>query len=205
MLAVDYRGIGRSGGEGTAHGLYTDAEAMLRYLTDGTAQGGRGVPSHRVVTHGYSIGSAPATELARNHAGTDPLRLAALVLHCPIASFGAAAAYKQPAGTSRVTKAVVSKVASWGVGFNNKKKMLHIDLPVHIVYAKDDTFVDPADARAIAAVQRAGPHTTVQAIRYGDHTDVRYIFNNNNNTANNDPIAPTSGTLDAFLTGLPRN
>lgn len=204
VLAVDYRGVGLSGGSGTAHGLYMDAEAMLRYLTDNPVRGGKGIAPHHVVAHGYSIGSAPATELARNHCGTDPLRLGALVLHCPIASFGSAAAFKQPAGTPAAMKYVVKKVASWGVGFNNKKKMLHIDLPVHIIYARGDTYVDPADARAIAGVQRAGPATTIQADANGDHPNVGNIFINANNTAVNDPVAPTSGTLSAFLTGLPR-
>lgn len=204
VLAVDYRGIGESSGTGTAHGLYTDAEAMLRYLTDGTSRGGKAIPADRVVVHGFSIGSAPATDLARHHSGNDPLRLGGLVLHCPISSFGSAAAYKQGQGASQIQKRVVKKVASWGVGFDNKKKLLHIDLPVHIVYARDDTFVDPADSRTLAQVQRAGA-TTIQAYRLGDHTDVGNIFVNANNTGAADATAPTTGTLEQFLTNLPRN
>jgi len=205
VLAVDYRGIGESTGRGTAHGLYMDAEAMLRYLTDHISRGGRQVAADRVVVHGFSIGSAPATDLARKHCGHDPLRLGALVLHCPIASFGSAAAFKQPPGTTARMKKVVSKVASWGVGFDNKKKMLHIDLPVHVIYAQNDTFVDPADARTLGGVLRGGAATTLQSCRFGDHTNVSYIFNNAFNTIAAHATAPTTGTLDGFLTGLPRN
>ena len=191
VLAVDYRGIGKSTGKGTAHGLYTDAEAMLEYLTGDAASNGRGWRAGRVVVHGFSLGSGPATELAvRRSAGTG--RVCGLVLHCPFASFGSAAAFKS-GGIP-----IVGKIASWGVGYDNIHKLLHTNLPLHVVYAANDTFVDPQDGVNLAAVNRGAAATTKQEYT-GDHPDCGRMFNNNWNV-----LANTTGTLDAFVTGLPR-
>ena len=59
ILAFDYRGYGESGGSPTEAGLYADAEAAYRYLTD-TLQ----VPAERIVLFGHSLGSTVAVELA---------------------------------------------------------------------------------------------------------------------------------------------
>lgn len=191
VLAVDYRGIGKSTGRGTAHGLYTDAEAMLDYITADPSRNGRGWAADRVVVHGYSMGSGPATELAVRHSGATD-RIGALVLHCPFASFGSAAAFK----TGGLW--IVGKIASWGVGYDNIHKILHTNLPLHVVYAAQDTFVNPQDGVGIAAVNRGVP-TTKQEYT-GDHPDCGRMFNNNWNVAAN-----TTGTLDNFVTNLPRN
>ena len=199
VLAVDYRGIGESTGSGTAHGLYTDAEVMLDYLTDDRSSNGLGWREDRVVVHGFSIGSAPATDLAKKRSANGAVPFGGLVLHCPIGSFASTARFKQrQVGAGETMQRVASKVASWGVGFNNVDKMLHVTMPVHVVYAVGDTFVDPQDAVALANVQHAG-NSTIQAYRFGDHTDCDRIFNNNYNVAN-----LTTSTLDAFVTGLPR-
>jgi hypothetical protein len=192
VLAVDYRGIGKSTGRGTSHGLYTDADAMLDYLIGDQSLNGRGWAADRVVVHGFSLGSGPATELAVRHsAGVD--RVGGLVLHCPFASFGSAAAFKSG------NNWVVGKIASWGVGYDNIHKVLHTNLPLHVVYARDDTFVNPQDGANIAGVNRGAAVTTKQEYR-GDHTDCDRMFNNGYNV-----VANTTGTLDGFVTGLPRN
>jgi uncharacterized protein len=59
LLAFDYRGYGESGGVPSEDGLYRDADAAWRYLTDV-----RGVPPDRIVLFGHSLGSAVAVELA---------------------------------------------------------------------------------------------------------------------------------------------
>ena len=138
------------------------------------------------------MGSGPATQLAVQHsAGAD--RVGGLVLHCPFASFGSAAAFKSGGLW------IVGKIASWGVGYDNIHKLLHTNLPLHVVYARDDTFVNPQDGRDLAAVNRGAAATTKQEYRNGDHTDCDRIFNNAYNVAAN-----TTGTLDNFVTALPR-
>jgi fermentation-respiration switch protein FrsA (DUF1100 family) len=59
LLAFDYRGYGASGGTPSEEGLYRDAGAAWRYLTET-----RRVPPDRIVLFGHSLGSAVAVELA---------------------------------------------------------------------------------------------------------------------------------------------
>lgn len=59
VLALDYRGYGRSQGRPSEQGLYRDAEAAYDYLVRE-----RGVPPERNVPMGESLGTAVAVELA---------------------------------------------------------------------------------------------------------------------------------------------
>lgn len=59
LFAFDYRGFGGSDGAPEEQGLYADAEASYRYLTDSLH-----VPANRIVIFGHSLGSGVAIELA---------------------------------------------------------------------------------------------------------------------------------------------
>ncbi len=59
VFAFDYRGFGESEGSPSEAGLYRDAEAAYRYLTDSL-----GVPREHIVIYGHSLGSGVATHLA---------------------------------------------------------------------------------------------------------------------------------------------
>jgi alpha-beta hydrolase superfamily lysophospholipase len=150
-----------------------------------------------VVVHGFSFGSGPACELARHHADPTDHPVAGLVLHCPFKSFGSAAAFaQQQEGAGKTQRKFVGKVASWGVGFNNIQKLLHMsNLPVHIVYANADTNVNPQDARDMAAKQRT-PRTTIQEFP-GTHLETSKIFDGF--VGGN-----TTQTLEGFVTTLRR-
>ncbi len=58
LLAVDYRGYGRSGGSPDEQGLYRDAEACYDHVLH------RGTPPERIFLYGESLGSAVAIDLA---------------------------------------------------------------------------------------------------------------------------------------------
>ena len=60
LLAYDYRGFGESEGVPSETGVYADAEAAYRYLTDSLR-----VPASRIILFGHSLGSGVAVELAR--------------------------------------------------------------------------------------------------------------------------------------------
>jgi hypothetical protein len=60
VLALDYRGYGRSDGSPSERGLYLDARAAYRHLV-----GERGIAPGRIVLHGHSLGGAVAIDLAR--------------------------------------------------------------------------------------------------------------------------------------------
>lgn len=75
VLALDYRGYGRSAGQPTEAGLYADAEAAWRYLVETRRE-----PPERIVIVGRSLGGAVAIELASRHTP------AALVVECTFTS-----------------------------------------------------------------------------------------------------------------------
>ena len=59
VLIIDYRGYGQSGGRTTEAGIYRDADAAWRYLTET-----RGVLPDNVVIFGRSLGGSVAARLA---------------------------------------------------------------------------------------------------------------------------------------------
>lgn len=59
VFIIDYRGYGRSGGKPTEKGLYRDADAAWRYLTDD-----RGIAAEDIIVFGRSLGGAVASWLA---------------------------------------------------------------------------------------------------------------------------------------------
>lgn len=60
VIAPEYRGYGAalSSGPASEAGVYDDARAALAYLTDSLR-----IPSRRVITYGWSLGSGPAARL----------------------------------------------------------------------------------------------------------------------------------------------
>ena len=62
VCIIDYRGYGQSGGKTTETGIYSDAEAAWRYLTED-----RGIPGTDIVIFGRSLGASAASRLAARH------------------------------------------------------------------------------------------------------------------------------------------
>ena len=77
VLMIDYRGYGLSEGKPTEAGLYHDTRSALQWLRD------RGLSSDRLLMYGFSLGTAPATELTANPAALTP---SWLILEAPFAS-----------------------------------------------------------------------------------------------------------------------
>jgi fermentation-respiration switch protein FrsA (DUF1100 family) len=80
VLAVEYRGFGRSEGRAHEQGLYLDAQAAWEY-----AVGERGIPPQRVIAFGQSLGTAVAADLAANR------DVGGVVLEAPFPSVAAVA------------------------------------------------------------------------------------------------------------------
>jgi hypothetical protein len=63
VFAIDYRGYGLSSpGMPNEKRVYDDARAAFTYLT-----ARRGVPSRDIIEEGHSLGTGPATEIAKEH------------------------------------------------------------------------------------------------------------------------------------------
>jgi fermentation-respiration switch protein FrsA (DUF1100 family) len=61
LFAYDYRGFGASDGLPSESGVYADADAAYRYLTDALH-----VPPSRIILFGHSLGTGVTIELARH-------------------------------------------------------------------------------------------------------------------------------------------
>src|SRR4051794_10072757 len=61
LFAYDYRGFGASNGTPSEAGVYADADAAYRYLTDSMQ-----VPPSRIILFGHSLGTGVTIELARH-------------------------------------------------------------------------------------------------------------------------------------------
>lgn len=85
VLAVEYRGYGRSEGSADEPGVYRDADAAYDYLVSE-----RGVPPRRLIAFGQSLGSAVAADLAARR------EVGGVVLEAPFASAKAVARRAYP-------------------------------------------------------------------------------------------------------------
>jgi fermentation-respiration switch protein FrsA (DUF1100 family) len=83
VLAVEYRGYGRSSGTPSETGLYEDSEAALRYLEQT-----KKIDPRSIVAYGQSLGTAMAAHLASRD------ELAGVVLEAPFPSASALARNK---------------------------------------------------------------------------------------------------------------
>jgi fermentation-respiration switch protein FrsA (DUF1100 family) len=119
VLAVEYRGYGRSEGAPSEAGLYRDAEAAYNYLV-----GERGIPPNRIIAFGLSLGTAVAADLASKHA------VGGVVLVAPFPSAKAVARYVYPflPGLGLVVR---SK-------FDTAGKLARIHVPILVVHCTLD-------------------------------------------------------------------
>jgi fermentation-respiration switch protein FrsA (DUF1100 family) len=107
VLAVEYRGYGRSGGKSDEAGLYRDAEAAYNYLVRE-----RAIAPSRIIAFGGSLGTAVAVDLAAKQ------EVGGVVLEAPFASAKAVARRVYPflpglgliAGSKFDTAAKLAKV-----------------------------------------------------------------------------------------------
>lgn len=77
VLMMDYRGYGKSTGTPTESGLYEDVDVCMQWLKN------KGLTDDRLVIYGFSMGSAPATELTNKPRTLQPNKL---ILEAPFAS-----------------------------------------------------------------------------------------------------------------------
>lgn len=126
VLALDYRGYGRSRGWPTERGLYMDADAGYDYLIR------QGFQPSQIVVQGESLGSAVAVDLASRRP------CAALVLECPLTSAAAMAAKTVPIFGPLFVR-----------GYHSIRKIANVHAPLLIIHGDDDPVVPYAMGRAL--------------------------------------------------------
>jgi fermentation-respiration switch protein FrsA (DUF1100 family) len=148
VLLLDYRGYAGNPGRPTEQGLITDARAARAYLLD------RGVPAHRLIYFGESLGAAVATRLAAEHPP------GGLVLRSPFTNLAEVGAWHYPLLPVR---------ALLRDRFPVIELIGQIRAPTVVIYGDADTVVPPQHSAAVAAAA-GGPVRVVQ-VPGADHND----------------------------------
>lgn len=119
VLAVEYRGYGKSEGRVSEEGLYLDAQAGYGWLVKD-----KGIAPRRIIAYGQSLGTAVATDVASRHL------VGGVVLEAPFASGKAVARRVYPffPGLGYIVK---SK-------FETGRKLADVNAPVLVVHCAND-------------------------------------------------------------------
>jgi len=148
VFIIDYRGYGKSGGRTTESGLYRDADAAWRYLTET-----RGVHPNNVVIFGRSLGASVAARLATQQ---DPL---ALIVESSFTSVPDIAQELYPwlpaRWLSRLSHATHDYVQE-------------VHCPVLVIHSRDDEIIPYHHGQAIFA---AAPEPRTLLTLRGSHND----------------------------------
>jgi fermentation-respiration switch protein FrsA (DUF1100 family) len=121
VLIIDYRGYGESEGEPSESGIYMDAEAAWRYLTED-----RGIPADEILIHGRSLGGAVAAYLASRH------HAQGVILESTFTSAEEMAAELYPwLPTAWLTR----------LDYNTRERLASIQIPLMVIHSRDDEII----------------------------------------------------------------
>lgn len=148
LLALDWRGYGKSQGRPSESGLYEDAKAAMLFLES------QGVANNRVFLHGESLGSGVATWIAEGH------RVAGVVLEAPFTSIADAAQFHYP-----------YLPAKWLAKdrFDSLARIAVVKAPILIMQCEEDRTVPVSHGRALLAA--AGANAKGVVYPGGGHMD----------------------------------
>jgi fermentation-respiration switch protein FrsA (DUF1100 family) len=155
VLLLDYRGYGGNPGNPSEHGLITDARAARSYLLH------LGVPAHRLIYFGESLGAAVATRLAAEYPP------GALMLRSPFTSLADVGALHYPFLPVRLMLRDRFPVVEL-IG--------QIRVPTAVVYGSADMVVPPEQSAAVAAA--AGRPVRTIVVAGADHNDTALVEGN---------------------------
>lgn len=159
VMAIDYRGYGLSEGAPSEAGLYADADAAMKWLKN------NGLTSDRLVVYGYSMGSAPATELTANPRSLQPSKL---MLESPFAS-------------DDVMSQDASGLAFPGSYFtdleiNNADEIKKVEEPFFWMHGTDDDFLSIETHGEVVFKNYDGIYSEAHRIEGGVHNDVPKVM-----------------------------
>ena len=121
VFIFDYRGYGKSQGEPDENGLYADARAAWRYLTQQ-----RGFEQGDIILFGRSLGGAVAAELAAE------IRPGGLILESTISSARDVANAVFP---------ILSRLIFLRYDFNTASHVRRVVVPVLVLHSPDDEII----------------------------------------------------------------
>lgn len=159
VLAMDYRGFGLSEGPPTEEGMYKDVDACMQWLKD------RGLTSDRLVIYGYSLGSAPATELTAKPRTLQPSKL---MLETPFASDEVMA---EDASGLSLPGSFFSDLE-----INNADEIKKVEEPFFWIHGTDDKFLQMATHGETVFANYNGSYSEAHRIEGGAHSDVPTVM-----------------------------
>lgn len=148
VFIIDYRGYGRSEGRATERGIYRDADAAWRHLTED-----RGIVATDIVVFGRSLGASVASRLAGQH------RPLALIVESSFTSVPDIAQDLYPWLPAR-----------WLTRLSHATRdyIRDVRCPVLVIHSRDDEIIPFEHAEAI--FESANEPRTLLGIR-GTHND----------------------------------
>ncbi len=146
VFIFDYRGYGRSQGQPSEQGVYRDAAAAWRYLTDA-----RGLDGGQVVLFGRSLGGAIAARLATR---VEP---GALILESTLSS---------ARDFARTVFPVLSRLVVVRYDFNTVRSVAQVHCPVLVLHSPTDEIMPFALGEKVFAA--ANPPKLLVELQ-GDH------------------------------------
>lgn len=159
VLMFDYRGYGMSEGKSSEKSIYADVDAALKWLQS------NGLTSNRLIIYGYSLGSAPSTEVAFGNYSLYPIKL---LLEAPFAS-------------SEVMVQDGSKLALPGSYFtsakiNNADKIKSIKIPFMWMHGTADSFLSIKTHGEVVYKNYQGVYGEPHRITNAEHGDLPLVW-----------------------------
>lgn len=153
VLAVSYRGYGKSGGEPSEAGIYLDGKAAFDYVT-----GVMGVPEPQIFLFGRSIGSAVAVNLAQDR------DIAGLILVTPLSN-----------ARDQATAMGLGFAAPLVEGaFENDRKIKRLNAALLVIHGTDDRIVPIHMGWKL--FEAAGGEKSFHHIEGAGHNDISHRF-----------------------------
>lgn len=159
VLMIDYPGFGMSEGPPTEEKLYESTDWAMGWLKD------QGLTSDRLVIYGFSLGSAPATELTAN--GGTFITPSKLILENPFAS---AEVMIQDAG-------LLNMPGSYFVDLeiDNAEEIKKVDQPFMWAYGTEDAFLNPETHGQVVWDNYTGSYREEMRVPGADHSTVPQV------------------------------
>jgi pimeloyl-ACP methyl ester carboxylesterase len=158
VMMMDYRGYGKSTGTPTEAGLYEHVDACMQWLK------GMGLSDDRLVIYGFSLGSAPATELTANPRSMQPSKL---MTEAPFASFD----YM----TQTITKVSMAGSFYGNLEIDNAEEIKLVQEPFLWIHGTDDDYVTIENGERVVANYQ-GVHLVERRVAGGQHSDVPSVM-----------------------------
>lgn len=152
VLLFDYRGYGKSEGTPSEQGLYDDVREVYKWLLN------EGASSQQIIVYGFSLGSAPATDLAAYGMNNNfPKKL---ILESPFASTDFLA---QESTLIEVSASYVTDLE-----FDNTEKIKFVNQPLLWMHGVEDDYVAITNGEAIVS-NYSGSDSTYIRVEGANH------------------------------------